>query len=245
MITDANGNILYTDRSVKISGALHLFASAAAKSNKNGLVYYKGKSVYTKEIILGGKRLRFFMDSQNLCKYLGIEANVLDGEMFDIPKAFKNRVPVSLQSLVHIFTDAYSKELFNEGVRMSVRHLAAAQTVNVSPNAFAICLAIMVRLCANEASEVTLTFANECGRVSIYADSVGGVALDKAAKEVLQTMLYEISAAAGFTASENVHAVKRTFSLELEPLDIATLGFKAPSLDKYEQLVKLYIEMFL
>lgn len=245
MITDANGNILYACRSVKVGSALQLFASAAAKSNKNGIIYYEGKAIYTKESIISGKRLRFFMDGQKICECFGIEVEVLGDALFDMPNEFKNRVTVSLKSLVKVFCDTYSKMLFDDGVRMSVRGLISDQTVSVSPNGFAMSLAIMVRLCASSANVVTLTFANECGRVSIYADGTGGTPLDTKAKEVLQAMLYEASAAAGFVATETVHGGKRTFSLELSPLDISLLGFKAPLLDKYKRIVEVYLKMFL
>ncbi len=245
MITDADGDILYTDRSIKVGGALRLFASAAAKSSKRGIVYYNGRSVYTKEIALNGERLRFFTDSQNLCEILGIEESVLGNEMFEIPKSFKNRAPISLKSLVRLFADAYSDALFSEGIHMSVSGLLVDQTVNVSPSALALCLAIMVRLTADDGSTVTLTLANEYGRVSIYADSTSGAPVKTKATKVLETMLYEASAAAGFKVEESVRNSKRTFSIALEPLDISMLGFKAPSLDRLKTFVKIYVEMFL
>ena len=245
MITDANGDILYTDHTVKVGGALRLFTSAAAKSGKRGIIYWGGKSVYTKEITLNGERLRFFTDSQNLCEMLGIEESVLDNEMFDMPKTFKNRVPISLKTLVRIFSEAYSEKLFSEGVHISVRGLLIDQTVNVSPYAFVLCLAIIVRLTAGSGDAVTLTLANENGRVSIYADSTSGEPVKTKATKVLETMLYEASAAAGFRVEERVRNSKRTFSLSLEPLDISTLGLKVPALDRLKRIAEIYVEMFL
>lgn len=245
MITDVKGSILYVDRSVTISGALRLFASAAAKEGKRGIVYFNGKSLYTKEIILGGERLRFFTDTQNVCEVFGIKESVLACEMFEIPKTFKNRIPISLKTFVRLFCDTYSEGLFSEGIHMSVQKIAVDQTVNVSPNALALCLALMVRLAAGSGRAVTLSLANEYGRVSIYIDCDSGTPVKNKANRVLETLLYEVSTAAGFKVEESLKNAKRTFSISLEPLDISLLGFKAPSHDKLKKIVKLYIEMFL
>jgi len=245
MISDSSGNILYSDRSITVSSALRLFASSAAKSNKNGILYWQGKAVYTKEVVLCGEKFRFFMDSERICECLGIEASMLGNDLFDLPKTFKNRITVPLKSLVLLFADAFSKELYDAGIRLSVRGILSEQTVNVSPSAFAMCLALMTRLCANNASAVTLTFANECGRISIYADSTGGAPIETKAKEVLQMLLYEIGAQAGFAVDKTVRAGKASFTLSLEPLDISLIGLKVPSLDRYAKIFELYIKFFL
>ncbi len=245
IITDSDGELLYVCRTVKLNSALRLFTHAAAKNKKDGIVYLDGKAFYTKETTAGGKRLRFFMDSDKLCNCFGISENRLGDGLFDIPSTFKNRVPVSLKSLVRLFAMTYSEKLFDEGVRVSAHNIAADITVNVSPNAFALCLAIMVKLCANEASSVKLSFTNECGRISIYADSTGGKPLKSEAKETLSALLYEVAYASGFAIEESVRNQNRSISLSLEPLDISLLGLKTASVEIYKKSMELYIEMFL
>ena len=245
MITDESGSVLYTDRSVKISGALHLFASAAAKNDKKRIVYYKGKSIFVKEVSLGGKRFLFFMDTKNLCDCLGMKIDVSNDTLFELPKAFGEKKPFSLNGLVQIFATLYSKELFENGVRMSVHSACNEQVVNVSPAAFALCLALMVRLLASEGAVVKLSLATECARPIIYADSTGGSPLDKTATELLKTLLYEIAATAEFAVEERIQNGKHSFSLSLLPLDISLLGLKVATFDTYKKFVKLYIKMFL
>lgn len=245
IVTNVNGDLLYASRSVKVSGVLRIWLSANAKSLDSGIVYYEGAAIYTKQILLGGKRYRVFIDCDSaFC--VGETIDRLKDGLFEV-SAYKSsrRVNMSLGALLNMFVSTYLEELSESGARISVRRIASDVNVHVSPNVFAFCLSLMVRLCANAANVVNLSFANECGRVVIFVDTVGGEPLENEPHELLRVLLHEVSAAVGFKVDEMKRGDVYRIALSLTPLDVSLLGLKTELVSKYKKAFESYIAMFL
>ncbi|MBQ4150241.1 MAG: hypothetical protein IJC81_00365 [Clostridia bacterium] len=246
IITDAEGNLLYASRGVTVSGALRLWLGTAAKCYKDPVVYMDSNPIVVRSVLLAGKKYYFFVEKQKLVNCFGIDESRIGDKFFDsFDGKWGNRVFVSLKMLVNTFSRAYSEDLFDAGVRVSQRLLAKDVFVNVSPTAFVLCLALMTRLCAESGCEVRLSCVNDDGRAVVYADCVRGTPIKTPEREVLRVLLYEVAASAGFKIEGRLAAGKWSYKIETSPVDIGLYGFKADSLERFENVFKAYISMFL
>lgn len=245
LITDAAGTLLFRCREATVNHSVHAALTAAAKENKRGLISIGNRRAYVKEVSLQGKRHLFFLDFDRLCTRFGAAADRAAEGLFDVSAfAAQARKTVSLQVLCRLFADGYAETLEREGVRPHLRVPAADIAVQVSPSAFALCLALLVRLAAGADGNVQVHFVRECGRVTVFADGMGASPLSAGEREVLTMLLHEVSAAAGFAPEMQTKDAACTLSLELNPLDISLLGFKSEQLTRYKNTMLYYISLF-
>ena len=245
IISDADGRVLYKSRSVKTNGFLRAWERIMVKANKSGLVVFAGKSYFVKEVSLGGRSYLFFMDYSKMSVQLGTDAKSVADELFDLERIPCDKRTISLKSLVRLFSDAFACELSAEGIRVSVHELAENVMVNASPRAFVLSIALMARLSAASGRTVRLSFTSECGRITVFCDGDGSESISQQACEVLELLLYEVAASAGFSAERIFVGRGVRYCLNLAPLDIALLGFKIPKDKRNEQLSACYVSMFL
>ena len=108
------------------------------------------------------------------------------------------------------------------------------------PNAYALCLALLIRLAAVGGNAVTVSFVYTGGNVQIFADAKGGKPCPAGEAAFLRVLLAEVSAAAGFAMEETPQGI----TLSLCPLDVALLGFKADIDTHYRPGIRLFVEFF-
>lgn len=245
LITDAAGTLLFRSREATVNHSVRAALAAAAKENKRGLISIGNHRAYVKEVSLQGKRHLFFLDFDRLCTRFGTAADRAAEGLFDVSAfAAQARKTISLQVLCRLFSDGYAETLASEGVRPHLHVPAADIAVQVAPSAFALCLALLVRLAAGEDGNVQVHFVRECGRVTVFADGAGASSLSAGEREVLTMLLYEVSAAAGFAPDAQTKGAVCSLALELNPLDISLLGFKTEQLTRYKNTMQYYISLF-
>lgn len=120
------------------------------------------------------------------------------------------------------------------------RELPGNVVVNAPPNAYALCLALLIRLAAVGGNAVTVSFVYTGGNVHIFADAKGGKPCPAGEAAFLRVLLAEVSAAAGFAMEETPQGI----TLSLCPLDVALLGFKADIDTHYRPSIRLFVEFF-
>ena len=161
--------------------------------------------------------------------------------LFDVSTFSKAyAAPRTLGALTRLFADCYADALEDAGVRFYTRDLPRAVVVNVPPNAYALCLALLIRLAAVGGNAVTVSFVYTGGNVHIFADAKGGKPCPAGEAAFLRVLLAEVSAAAGFAMEETPQGI----TLSLCPLDVALLGFKADIDTHYRPGIRLFVEFF-
>lgn len=243
IICDTDGRPVYKSRSVNSDGFLSLCAVAKGKVKKSGITVYDGKTYYFKETSLCGRKYFIISPYNTFALFKGRKGNALE-ELFDINTAKQDRVNISLEQLSELFGTAYAAELYKGGVKVVVHKLAKNVAVDLSPKLFMLSLALMAKL-SSYGGAVRFTFANECGRVTVYADSEIGNRKRRKEDEVLEFMLYEVASKAGFAVEKTGHDGKIGYALSLSPLDISLLGFKAPDKEYIEEICRCYAAIFL
>lgn len=245
IISDSEGRLLYKSRSVKTGGFLGAWRRAASKASHSGIVFSGGKSYYLKELSLLGKKYYFFFDYSAISRRFDGDAGKMIDDMFNFSVMAADNRDVTLKQLIGMFSNEFLPKLYSDGIRVSVGALADNTAVHISPSSFSLCVALMVRLCADTGRVVQLSFANECGRVVVFCDGDGSDSVPIEAREVFEVMLYEAAAAAGFAVEKTVSRGKERFSLSLTPLDVSLLGFKIPEESDMQKLCKCILLMFL
>ncbi len=238
-ITDESGAVLYKSAGTPLKSAQRAWLENAAGSMR-GLVSAFGRRVLIRELILGGRRYLLFLDFDRMHACFG-EGAARAAQMFDpaaLPLQAKRQC--SLGGLIRFFLESAGGALEQEGVVVKMRTPHADAVVQVAPNAFALALTLLLRLAATGGSDLLVSFVTDCGRVSVFADSIGGKKLSVPDRGLLSLWLREVAGAAGFVFEES----KNTVSLTLTPLDISLLGFKAPSLDRFRRGFAYLVELF-
>ena len=245
MITDEAGTLLFRSREMPLSPSVRAALTAAAKEEKRGLISIGNRRTYVKEVSLQGRRHLFFLDFENLCTRFGTAADRAAAGLFDV-SAFAQQAKkvVSLQVLCRLFLDCYAEALQKEGVRPDLCIPEKDLYVQIAPNAFVLCLALLIRLSAGEDGRAKIRFVRQCGRVQVFADGKGASTLSPGEREVLTMLLYEVSAAAGFAVDMQQRANGCFLSLALNPLDISLLGFKTEPFALYKNTMVCYIALF-
>lgn len=245
LITDAAGTLLFHSREATVNQSVRAALAAAAREEKRGLISIGSRRTYVKEVPLHGKRHLFFLDFDRLCTRFGTAADRAAEGLFDVSAfAAQTRKTVSLQVLCRLFADGYAEALQGEGVYPRLHLPAADLSVHVPPTAFVLCLALLVRLAAGSDGSAQVHFVRECGRVTVFADGEGISPLSAGEREVLTLLLYEVSAAAGFAPEMQEKGDRCTLSLELNPFDIALLGFKTEQFSRCKNTMLYYISLF-
>ena len=247
LITDEAGNVLYHDRRITLGQAFRSVLDAAAKEKKRGLVMVGTRRAYIKEVSLAGKRHLFFLDFDRLYNRFGVAASRAADGLFDVESfSLQEKRQISLRTLFRLFTECYEEEFAEkEGILLHLRVPRRDLMVNVPVSVFTLCLSLLVRLTAGEDREVTISFVEECGRITVFADSTGASSLSAAEREILSLLLFEAGNAVGFAINKREQNGEYAFSLTVNPLDIALLGFKAEHLSRYRNTLRCYISMFL
>lgn len=233
LITSESGEILYHSGRVHLHAAFDAAIRTACSQSSRGLVNLDAERAYIKPVQLKGKTYLFFMDFDRLCAYYGVSAAERAAEgLFDV-SAFSSAGAVkrSLRTLTKMFADCYMEVLAADGATIEVRGLEHDVTVCLAPNAYALCLALMIRLAARGGGNVRLSFISSGGSVRVFADCVGGEPLPTREEVLLRVLLSEVSAAAGFA----IEATPRGSMLVLTPLDYGCLGLKADLDDRYRK----------
>lgn len=245
LITDADGTLLFRSREATVNHAVCAALAAAAKAQKRGLISVGNRRTYVKEVPLQGRRHLFFLDFDRLCTRFGTAADRAAEGLFDVSTiAAQPRRTVSLRVLCRLFAEGYGEILRDAGVHPSLRVPVGDLNVSVPPNAFTLCLALLLRLGAGADGGVQVRFVRECGRVTVFADGEGKSPLSAGEREVLTMLLYEVSGAVGFAAEMRQSGCGCSLSLALDPLDISLLGFKTDVLARYKNTMLYYISLF-
>jgi len=241
LITDDGGKLLYKSRTFPKSDAAFIIHATA--DTPDGILHIEQKSIYLREVLLSGKRYRFYMDFDRLTECYGFSAERASEALFDLSALAKQRQTIPLNTLTHLFADEYARALRDGGVKLSLRALAQSEAVNIPINAVLLCLTLMVRLCALHGKAVRLSAVRDSGFVTLYADADCS-AQPSEAGEVLETLLHEVAAAAGLSAAYTETDGHCAWSLCLAPPDIGMAGFKVP-LANVQANCRVYAEMFL
>ncbi len=245
LITDEDGTLLFHSREATVNQSVRAALAAAAKSKKRGLISVGARRAYVKEVSLQGKRHLFFMDFDRLCTRFGTAADRAVEGLFDVSAVTASeRKTVSLRVLCRLFAEGYAAAFVRDGVHPHLHIPTGDLAVHVQPSVFVLCTALLVRLAAGADGSAQIRFIRECGRVTVLADGNGASTLSTGEREVLTLLLHEISAAAGFAAETKTVRDGYALSLELNPPDIALLGFKASDLSRYKSTMLYYISIF-
>lgn len=242
LITSESGEILFHSGNVRMNDALVAALNAVCMQSPRGLVAVGKARAYVKPVQLDGKTYLFFMDFDRLCKYYGVSAaeRAADG-LFDI-SAFSSAGAAkrSLHVMTQMFADCYKETLAADGATFEVQGPGREVTVCLPPNAYALCLALMIRLTARGGRYVRLSFVYSSGCVRVFADCIGGKPLPAKEETALRVLLAEVSAAAGFA----VQTTPRGIELVLTPFDEAQIGLKADLDEHYRKNFSAFAEMF-
>lgn len=222
LIAAENGDLLFYS-GVRRRDACFAAIRTACAAQPRGILKIGDTRAYAKPVALGGRTYYFFMDFDRLCACYGVEA-----------------APRTLGALTRLFADCYADALEDAGVRFYTRDLPRDVVVNVPPNAYALCLALLIRLAAVGGNAVTVSFVYTGGNVHIFADAKGGKPCPAGEAAFLRVLLAEVSAAAGFAMEETPQGI----TLSLCPLDVALLGFKADIDTHYRPGIRLFVEFF-
>lgn len=244
IISDTDGRIVYKSRSVNTGGFLSLYTAIKRKSKESGMVVFSGRSYCFRHVSLCGRKYIIASPCPDFDFTKTKADNALD-RLFDIQAMSRERINITLERMTELFMETYAEELFKEGIRVVVHKLAKNVAAEVSPKLFMLALALMARLVSCNTGAVRFTFADECGRVTVYADSDGTKHMRRKEDEVLEFMLYEAAAKSGFAVEMTENGEKRGYSLSLTPLDISLVGFKAPDTDYVKEICKCYAKIFL
>ena len=244
IISDIDGRIVYKSRSVNSEGFLTLFDKIKGRGNQSGLVVLFGNTYYYKHISLCGRKYIIVSSYKNFDFARCRTDNVLD-EVFDIKTMSQERVCTTLENLSEVFAKTYVAELFKEGVRVVIHKIVKSVVIDVPPKLFVLSLALMAKLLSCDTGSVRFSFANECGRVTVYVDSDKDRRSRRKEDEVLEFMLYEAAAKAGFELEKTENGVASGYSLSLSPLDVSLLGLKVPNTAYLEEVCKFYAAIFL
>ena len=224
LIAAENGDVLFYS-GVRRRDACFAAIRTACAAQPRGILKIGDTRAYAKPVTLGGRTYYFFMDFDRLCACYGVEAAPRAAEgLFDVSTFSKAyAAPRTLGALTRLFADCYADALEDAGVRFYTRDLPRDVVVNVPPNAYALCLALLIRLAAVGGNAVTVSFVYTGGNVHIFADAKGGKPCPAGEAAFLRVLLAEVSAAAGFAMEETPQGI----TLSLCPLDGALLGCKA------------------
>ena len=245
IISDADGRLLYKSRSVKTDGFLSVWKKLNAKASREGLVFSGDKAFYVKRVSLCGKKYLFYLDYAKMGKEPFGFANTDTNSLFDLTALSTAKKKMSLSALAQFFANASMPELYSDGIRTVIHPIAQDFAVEVSPEAFVLSLSIMARLAANDGRVVKFSCVNECGRVTVFCDGEGSENVPLESRELLEIMLYEVAAAAGFAIVKTASGGKTHYSVELSPLDISLLGLKVEPDDRASRVAMAYAAMFL
>lgn len=241
IITDANGNILFSQKSITKNTAVKAYIKTVTSEKSRGLVTVGNLRFFVKKILLTGKEYYFFMDFDTMFTCFGEKSAFAGENLFEVESIKKeSQKECSLAGLLNIFISLHSASLLESGIRIEARNLDSNTLINVRPAAFTLCLSLMCRLCAQSAHVVRLGYAKDHGEVKVFVDAVGGEPVNNKASEVLRVLLYEIANAAGHKVEERMINGKRAFILDTHPLDIALLGFKATDFNSYKNIFNYY-----
>ena len=240
LIAAENGDLLFYS-GVRRRDACFAAIRTACAAQPRGILKIGDTRAYAKPVALGGRTYYFFMDFDRLCACYGVEAAPRAAEgLFDVSTFSKAyAAPRTLGALTRLFADCYADALEDAGVRFYTRDLPRDVVVNVPPNAYALCLALLIRLAAVGGNAVTVSFVYTGGNVHIFADAKGGKPCP-AGEAAFLRVLAEVSAAAGFAMEEAPQGI----TLSLCPLDVALLGFKADIDTHYRPSIRLFVEFF-
>ena len=246
LITDEAGNVLYHDRRITLGQAFHAVLDAATKEKKRGLVMVGARRAFIKEVSLEGKRHLFFLDFDRLYKRFGVAATRAADGLFDVESfSLQEKRQISLRTLFRLFTECYEEELGEkEGILLNLRVPRRDLIVNVPISVFTLCLSLLVHLTAGKDGEVTISFIEECGRITVFADGNGVSPLSAGEREILSHLLFEAGNAVGFAVNKQYQNGGCAFSLTVNPLDVALLGLKAEQFSRYRNTLRCYISMF-
>lgn len=211
-------------------------------AHPRGILKVGNTRVYVKPILLGGNRYFFFMHFDNLCACYGVDAaphvaeNLFDVTAFAKTSAF----PHKLTALTKLFESCYADALHCTGARFHIFAPPSEVTISVPPNAYALCLASLIRLASVGRREVFVSFLRTGNDVRVFVDAVGGKPCPPKEAAMLRILLAEVCAAAGFRLEDTPFGL----SLSLCPFDISLLGFKAYAEARYRPNFRTYAEFF-
>ncbi len=242
MIASEDGEILFHSGGVSLHGAIAAALRAVCAQSARGLVTVGKTRVYVKPVTLGGRTYLFFMDFDRFCECYGVSAAARAAEgLFDVAAFSKTGAARrSLRALTRMFADCYTDALAEDGATFEVCGLKRDVTVSLPPNAYALCLALMIRLAARGGRQVRLSFISSCSCVRVFADCAGGAPLPVKEETALRVLLAEVSAAAGFTVEET----QRGCALALTPFDRGVIGLKADLDERYRKNFSVFAKMF-
>lgn len=244
IISDTDGRIVYKSRSVNSDGFLSLYNAIKDKRKKSGMVVLLGITYYFRHVSLCGRGYIVISPHKDF-DFTKTDSKSFSDGLFDIKAMSGERVKITLERLTELFAKTYVAELFNNGTRVVVHKLAKNVAIETSPGLSMLSLALMARLASCSTGAVRFTFANECGRITVYADSDGIKHIRRKEHEVLEFMLYEAASKAGFAVERTVSGKRMGYSLSLTPLDVSLVGLKAPDTDYIEGLCRCYAKIFL
>lgn len=172
LIAAENGDLLFYS-GVRRRDACFAAIRTACAAQPRGILKIGGTRAYAKPVALGGRTYYFFMDFDRLCACYGVEAAPRAAEgLFDVSTFSKaHAAPRTLGALTRLFADCYAEVLEDAGVRFCTRELPGNVVVNAPPNAYALCLALLIRLAAVGGNAVTVSFVYTGGNVHIFADA--------------------------------------------------------------------------
>lgn len=215
---------------------------AACATQPRGILTVGDTRVYVKPILLGGRRYFFFMRFDTLCACYGVDAAPRAAEsLFDVAAFAKASAGLhKLTALTHLFESCYADALHCAGAHFRIRTPPREIAVSVPPNAYALCLALLIRLASGGRREVLVSFLGTGNNVRIFADTVGGKPRPPKEAALLRILLAEICAAAGFRLEDTPLGP----SISLCPPDIALLGFKTYAEARYRPSFRIYAAFF-
>ncbi len=241
IITNGDGDIEYLSSGMNITDALHAWLSAVSKNESCGRISCGRKNFFVKKLLLAGKRYYVFMDYDMLISCFGVDADRFAGHLFSIEKEEPRQY--SLKVLTFIFLETYYKSLRADGIKVTAHDLLTDMGVYVPPRAFALALTLIIKLCAENGSDVGLRFLNKRGRVTVFADSMGENYVKTEARDILRILLFEISNAAGFSAHEYLKGGKLHYSLELTPSIDTPIELRSPGFDPFAAFLDFYLRL--
>lgn len=244
LIAAENGDILFYSGVRRRDARITAIRTACA-AQPRGILQIGETRVYVKPVTLGGKTYYFFMDFERLCACYGVDAAPRAAEgLFDVSAFSKaNAVPRSLGALTQLFESAYAT-ILGDGddgaVHFRIELLPRDVVVSVPPNAYALCLALLIRLSACGGRDVTVSFVPSPGNVHVFADAAGGEPCPLEEAACLRVLLAEVSAAAGFAVEETQSGM----ALSLCPVDMALFGLKTAADERYRKNFRIFVEFF-
>ncbi len=241
LIAAENGDVLFYS-GVRRRDARFTAIRTACAAHPRGILQIGETRAYVKPVMLDGRTYYFFMDFERLCACYGVDAAPRAAEgLFDVAAFSKaNAVPRSLGALTQLFESAYAAVFADDTVHFRIELLPRDVVVCVPPNAYALCLALLIRLSACGGRDVTVSFVPSPGNVRVFADATGGEPCPAGEAALLRVLLAEVSAAAGFKAEETQSGM----ALSLCPVDVALFGLKTAADERYRKNFRAFVEFF-